>query len=82
MKTKGAIITPFEKSPEQVAYEQALQAWQQIAGLVAEKGGDLKSIPPQPLPQDYGYNPEGTPAPEEEETDKGSTVPEDRNNPT
>ena len=82
MKTKGAIITPFEKSPEQVAYEQALQVWQQIAGLVAEKGGDLKSIPPQPLPQDYGYNPEGTPAPEEEETDKGSTVPEDRNNPT
>lgn len=57
MKTQGAELKPFEKSPQQVSYEQALNAWQQLAQTVADKGGDLKQLPPQPKPQDYGYDP-------------------------
>lgn len=59
MKTQGANIKQFEKSPEQVAYEQAVAQWQQIAMTVAEKGGDMKTVPPQPKPADYGYDPSG-----------------------
>lgn len=59
MKLKGADLRAFEKSPEQQAFEQAMAQWQQIATMVAEKGGDLKSIPPQPLPEKYGYDPTG-----------------------
>ena len=58
MKTQGANLTPFEKSPQQVAYEQAVQQWQQIAQTVAQQGGDMSKLPPQPKPQDYGYDPQ------------------------
>lgn len=55
MKTQGADLRPFERSPQQAAYEQALNAWQQMAQLALEKGRDFKQ--PQPKPQDYGYDP-------------------------
>lgn len=55
MKAQGAKIAPFEKSPEQQAYEQALGSWQQLATITIEKGGDLTKLPPQPLPEQYGY---------------------------
>jgi len=66
MKTQGADLREFEKSPEQIAYEQALNAWQALATQVIDKGLDVAAtIPPQPLPQQFGYNPAGnTPAPE------------------
>lgn len=57
MKTQSADITEFEKPPEQVAYEQALQAWQSIAQMAAQKGIDFSKFQPQPKPADYGYNP-------------------------
>lgn len=64
MKTQGADLRSFEKKPEQLAYEQALQMWQQNTQLALEKGMEYKQ--PQPKPQDYGYNPvqqgAGTPA--------------------
>ena len=64
MKTQGADLRPFEKKPEQVAYEQALQLWNQNTQLALEKG--IQYNQPQPKPQDYGYNPQqqgaGTPA--------------------
>lgn len=75
MKTQGAQINQFEKSPEQMAYEQALGSWQQVATMVAEKGGDLKTIPPQPIPQDYGYDPTGQGTPKIEE-DKSQQLPQ------
>jgi hypothetical protein len=68
MKTQGARIQEFEKSKEQMAYEQALQQWQLAMQNIAEalKGADpgtaqevMKSVPPQPQPQQYGYNPQG-----------------------
>jgi len=69
MKVKGADLRAFEKSPEQIAYEQALMQWQAMTGAIAEslkKIDDpakvqelLKGLPPQPQPQQYGYNPQG-----------------------
>lgn len=57
MKTQGARITEFEKKPEQLAYEQALQAWQQTTLEMAKAG--VREFPPQPTPQQFGYQPQG-----------------------
>jgi hypothetical protein len=66
IKTQGGKITEFEKSPEQLAYEQAVGAWQQSMQMVAEglKGMEpeqmqaaMKQMPPQPMPEQYGYKP-------------------------
>lgn len=54
MKTQNAQLQDFEKSPEQVAFEQAMQQWQMVAMEAAKSGAQM---PPQPLPQQYGYNP-------------------------
>jgi len=69
MKTQGAEIAAFEKSQEQQAYEQALGQWQQLMALAIEKGFDPENasaqFPPQPLPEQYGYNPaSNTPSPQ------------------
>lgn len=65
IKTQGGRIQEFEKKPEQIAYEQALQAWMQQSQMIAEalKGNEnaaelIKSLPPQPQPQQFGYNPQ------------------------
>jgi len=55
MKTQGAEISAFEKSPEQVAYEQALSAWQGLAQFAIEKEQEFKQ--PRPLPAEFGYDP-------------------------
>ena len=57
MKTQGASLAPFEKSQEQVAYEQGMGQWQQIAMEAIAKGADLTALPPQPVPANYGYEP-------------------------
>lgn len=57
MKTQGADLKDFEKSTEQVAYEQALQAWQGAVMAAAEKGIAPESLGPQPLPEQFGYQP-------------------------
>ena len=57
MKTQGAHITDFEKSNEQVAYEQAVGQWSQMAQLALSKGMEWKQ--PQPLPEQFGYLQEG-----------------------
>lgn len=36
MKTRNVDLKPFEKSPEQIAYEQGLAQWQNMAAQVAE----------------------------------------------
>lgn len=62
MKLKGAKITPFEKSPQQKAYEQAVSAWQQAveSAFKANPNVQASQIPPQPTPDQYGYNPNQT----------------------
>lgn len=57
MKTQGADLRPFEKSPEQLAYEQALASWQQMAVEAIKAGATQQQLPPQPLPEQYGYVP-------------------------
>lgn len=74
MKTQGAQLKEFEKSPEQIAYEQAMSVWQnqsamiiEVLGKAAKSAEDIKQIteiikllPPQPKPADYGYAPQNT----------------------
>lgn len=55
MKTRNADLSSFEKSAQQIAFEQAMGSWQQMASLAVEKGQEFKI--PQPLPQQYGYVP-------------------------
>jgi hypothetical protein len=55
MKLRNVDLKPFEKSPQQMAYEQALRVWQQQSTLALEKGTQFTS--PQPLPQQFGYVP-------------------------
>lgn len=64
MKTQNVDLTEFEKSPQQVSFEQAMQAWQSTVEQIIKAGG--KNYPPQPTPQQYGYTPgvTGTNAPQ------------------
>ena len=55
MKTENLNLSPFEKSQPQVAYEQALNAWMQLAQLAIQKGVPFEQ--PQPMPQQFGYDP-------------------------
>ena len=48
MKTQGADLRPFEKSREEMAYEQQLAVWQQAAQTAAEKGTAFDTPMPQP----------------------------------
>ena len=60
MKLKGANLKQFEKSPEQQAFEQAMNQWQQVAAMAIEKNKERDpKIPPQPKPEDFGYDPTG-----------------------
>jgi hypothetical protein len=68
IKTQGGRITEFEKSQEQIAYEQAMAQWQQMVTQIVDtlKGVEpsqvqelMKSLPPQPTPEQYGYKPGG-----------------------
>lgn len=44
-KTRGVDLTPFEKSPLQLQFEQQQQAWQQVAEAAIKAG---QPVPPQP----------------------------------
>jgi hypothetical protein len=59
MKMRGADLTPFEKSAEQQAYEQAMGQYQQMVMQLFKQNPELKQeqLPKQPMPQDYGYDP-------------------------
>ena len=69
MKSQGANLEDFEKSPQQMAFEQAMGAWSQTVQSIVQmmiKAGqtpDPKAFPVQPTPQAYGYVP-GAPVPE------------------
>lgn len=59
MKLKGADLTPFEKSPQQQAYEQAMGQYQQMVMQLYKQNPDQDAakLPPAPLPQQFGYDP-------------------------
>jgi len=66
MKTQNADLKPFEKTPEQQAYEQAVGVWKQTVDQIAQQmikaGQDISKAqwPPQPTPQQFGYIPAGS----------------------
>jgi len=65
LKTQGAKISSFEKSSEQIAYEQALSQHNQLVALAIEKDQDPASIGPAPTPEQFNYDPrQNTPQPE------------------
>jgi hypothetical protein len=71
MKTQGADIAAFEKSNEQVAFEQATQQWQNLWAQAIDKGANTANLPKQPLPADYGYDPaNNTPQPKDVDSGK------------
>jgi hypothetical protein len=55
MKTENVDLSPFEKSPQQLAYEQAVGQWTQLAQLAIQKGTPFNT--PQPLPEQFGFDP-------------------------
>lgn len=59
MKLKGADLSPFEKSAEQQAYEQAMGQYQQMVMQLYKQNPeqDPAKLPPAPLPQQFGYDP-------------------------
>lgn len=59
MKTQGAHIQDFEKSPEQVAYESASNQWFTLAQLALSKGQPFNA--PQPQPAQFNYLKPGDP---------------------
>jgi len=69
MEIKGAKLKPFEKPPEQVAYEQAVAQWQQLVMQMVKQNPETQAsqFPPQPTPEQFGYNPQQQVQPDEEE---------------
>ena len=64
MKTRNVELAAFEKSPQQQAYEQAVQQWQQTVLMLGKQMGDNidpSKFPPQPTPDQFGYTPGATP---------------------
>jgi hypothetical protein len=55
MKEENVDLSPFEKSPEQLAYEQAVAQWSQLAQLAIQKQAAFNV--PQPTPEQFGYVP-------------------------
>jgi len=55
LKVENVDLSPFEKSPAQIAYEQAVQQWKIVALEAAKKGAELKT--PMPTPEQFGYDP-------------------------
>src|SRR5690606_34510753 len=67
MNMRGAKLRNFEKSPEQISFEQAMQSWQQVVMALVQTLSQMETppapeelqqyLPPQPKPEDYGYVP-------------------------
>ncbi len=81
MKTQGAKISEFEKSQEQVTYESAVNDWKQIAMTAVDKGADLSQLPPQPVPESFGYDP-ATNTPSPKDINKATKQPTPQQPPT
>lgn len=72
LKSQGADVSDFEKPKEQLAYEQAVQQWQQVAMAYADKG--MEFTQPQPAPEQFGYYPAGNKPTEEQQEASEPTV--------
>ena len=63
MLIKGADVDEFKKPAEQIAYEQAIQSWQQTVLQALKQNPDITQdkLPPQPKPADYNLGPDMKP---------------------
>jgi hypothetical protein len=61
MKQQGADLKAFEKSPEQMQYEQALSAWQNSAAMLAQKA----DMTPEQVQQALGPMPQPPQSPQQ-----------------
>lgn len=78
LKSQGARLKDFEKSNTQIAYEQAMMAWQQTVTQIFESALKAnppktpeeiqKMLPPQPKPEDYGFDPKNPRAGKEDKS--------------
>lgn len=61
MKVQGANVSEFEKAPEQIQYEQAVQQWQQLVLQILKQNpmATAQQLPPQPKPSDFSISPDG-----------------------
>lgn len=61
MKTQNAHLKEFEKSPQQIAYESAMGQWNATVQQLVKDNPTItqQQFPAQPLPQQYGYQPQG-----------------------
>jgi len=77
MKTQGADIGQFQKSPQKKQYEQAVSQWQQAIMQLAKENPDIKpeQYPPQPTPQQFGIGPDGKPLTTPQQQEKAVTPP-------
>lgn len=75
MKTENVDFGPFQKSPQQQAYEQALGAWNQVAMAAAQKGAQIST--PMPVPAQYGYDPKMQNPEEQGKATAGNTQAEE-----
>ena len=75
MKIQGADIEEFEKPAEQVAFEQAMAQWQQMIMQLMKANPNIQQnqYPPQPLPEQFGYNPQQQFNTEEKQEDGTAT---------
>ena len=82
MKQRGADLSPFEKSAEQLAYEQALESWQMAIAeaMKMTPRPTPEQLPPQPLPEQYGYKPAGLQASQQIQTKQTQNVNNITNN--
>lgn len=65
--SRGAKLDSFRKSPQQIAYEQAVGQWQETLSMLAEQMSASQVTPeqmqqvlqsiPQPTPEQFGYTP-------------------------
>lgn len=56
MKVENVNLAAFEKSPNQLAYEQAVNQWMTLAQMALQSGQEFKI--PQPVPAQFGYDPQ------------------------
>ena len=79
MEIKGAKLKPFQKPAEQVAYEQAVAQWQQLVMQMMKQNPETQAsqFPPQPTPEQFGFNPQQNiqPTEEGEESDASGAPP-------
>lgn len=87
-KTQRADVGQFRKSREQITYEQALSSWQATVAALSESYSKLKkpdgsgytpeeiqsALPPQPTPEQFGYNPQAAVQQSQIQSQPGPTV--------